>query len=93
MPTITVVVSLPLSVAGLGIRESLFQEMLGALFHVPGEVAVLISLMGFLIYLFWSLIGVIPYLLYKPAGHHRVSLHELTEELEHPHHVDLHKKG
>lgn len=93
MPTITVIVALPVSVSGLGVREKLFEELLGALFGVPAEIAVLISLVGFLVYLFWSLLGVLPYLLYRPAGHHRVSLHELSEEMEHPHQPETQPKG
>jgi uncharacterized protein (TIRG00374 family) len=61
MPVITVVTSFPISVGGLGVREKLFQELLGDLAGVPADVAVLVSLTGFTIYLFWSLIGALFY--------------------------------
>ena len=57
MPVVTVITSFPISFSGLGVREELFKNLLGDLAHVPGEIAVLISLTGFAIYVFWSLVG------------------------------------
>ncbi|MDP9291311.1 MAG: flippase-like domain-containing protein [Verrucomicrobiota bacterium] len=62
MPVITVVTSLPISFGGLGVREKLFESLLGDLAAVPAELAVLISLVGFAIYLVWSLVGAVVYL-------------------------------
>jgi glycosyltransferase 2 family protein len=62
MPVITVVTSLPISISGLGVREKLFQELLGDLAHVPADVAVLISLTGFSIYILWGFVGAAFYL-------------------------------
>ncbi len=66
MPVVTVVSSLPVSVSGLGVREEMFKQLLGDLAHIPAEQAVLISLTGFLIYVFWSLFGGAAYLWSRP---------------------------
>jgi len=66
MPIVTVVSSLPVSVSGLGVREETFKQLLGDLAHIPGDLAVLISLTGFLIYVFWSLLGGAAYLWSRP---------------------------
>ena len=66
MPVVTVVSSLPVSVSGLGVREEMFKQLLGDLARVPPNLAVLISLTGFLIYVFWSLLGGAAYLWSRP---------------------------
>ena len=67
MPIITVVTSLPISVSGIGVREQLFKNLLWDLTRTPGEVAVLISIAGFLCYVCWSLVGAVIWLGSKPA--------------------------
>ncbi len=62
MPTVTIITSLPISVAGLGIREGLFERLLGDLCGTPAEVATLVSLLGFLIFTFYGVIGAVVYL-------------------------------
>lgn len=77
MPVITVVTSFPISISGLGVREKLFEDMLRDLCGVPGEIGVLISLTGFTIYLFWSLVGAVVYLAFNP--YERSSIREIRE--------------
>jgi len=67
MPVVIVITSFPVSFSGVGIREQLFQTLLGDLAGVPAEIAVLISLAGFSIYVVWSLVGAGCYFLYKKA--------------------------
>ncbi len=67
LPIVTLVTSLPISFSGVGVREQLFKNLLGDLAGVPGEVAVLISLTGFLSYVCWCLLGAVIYLFSKPG--------------------------
>ena len=66
MPVVTVITALPISINGVGVREKLFEQLLGNLSGVPAEIAVLASLTGFLMFVFWSLVGAGVYL-----THHR----------------------
>lgn len=68
MPVVAVITSLPVSFSGLGVREQLFQNLLGDLAHVPADIAVLISLTGFAIYVFWSLVGAVFYFFATPLS-------------------------
>ncbi|MCX8494468.1 MAG: hypothetical protein ORN23_09620, partial [Chthoniobacterales bacterium] len=40
-------VAMPITLFGIGLRETLFQELLGTIYSVPGGAAALISLGGF----------------------------------------------
>ncbi|MEO7931977.1 MAG: lysylphosphatidylglycerol synthase transmembrane domain-containing protein [Chthoniobacterales bacterium] len=62
MPIVTIITSLPISVAGLGVREGLFERLLGDLCGTPAEVAALVSLLGFLMFTFYGVIGAVVYL-------------------------------
>jgi uncharacterized protein (TIRG00374 family) len=91
MPIERTISSLPISFAGVGLREKIFQIMLHGLCGVPEAVAVLIGSMSFLVMLASSAPGGIVYFFYKPsgqAGHVRLSEmrkevatleHEITE--------------
>lgn len=68
MPVVTVISSVPISFSGLGVREQLFQTLLGDLGGLDGELSVLISLTGFLIYVVWSLVGAVIYLKMRRPG-------------------------
>ncbi len=58
MPVVEGVTALPITVAGLGVREGLFEVLLGAMAGTPAELAVLISLAGFACStLVWSALG------------------------------------
>ncbi len=65
MPIVNTIVSLPISVAGVGVREKLFEELLGGLCGVPASLAVLISVIGFAIGIFYCLLGGIVYLFFR----------------------------
>lgn len=57
MPVVDVIVALPISVSGLGVRERTFDFLLSRLTGIETSDAVAASLIGFLFNLFWGLIG------------------------------------
>lgn len=81
MPIVNTITALPISVGGVGVREKLFEELLGNLCNVPEAVAVLISSSGFLIIAFWGLVGGVTYILYRPSEHAKMA--EMTAEVSH----------
>jgi len=84
MPIIGTISSIPISVGGTGVREALFKALLTPLCGVEDKIAVDISLLGFSMTLFWSVVGGVIYLFYRPTEHAKLSdmKHEV-EELEH----------
>ena len=68
LPIILTIASLPISLSGVGVREGLFQNVLASLFGTPESLAVMISITGFLIVVFWGLVGGCVYLVYRPTG-------------------------
>ena len=68
MPIERTISSMPISFAGVGVREHILQVMLSGLLGVPPAVAVLIGSMSFLVTLACSAPGGIVYLLYRPSG-------------------------
>jgi uncharacterized membrane protein YbhN (UPF0104 family) len=82
MPIERTISSLPISFAGVGLREKVFQIMLHGLCNVPEGVAVLIGSMSFLVTIVCCLPGGIVYFLYKPSGETRhVKLREMQKEV------------
>ena len=82
MPIERTISSLPISFAGVGLREKIFQVMLHGLCGVPEAVAVLIGSMSFLVMLACAGPGGIVYFFYKPSGLTRhVKLREMREEV------------
>lgn len=57
MPVVDTASALPVSVAGLGLREALFEVMLERLADVPPAASVLVSLGGFVAMSFWCVAG------------------------------------
>ncbi len=57
MPVVDVITTLPISISGLGLRETLFESFLERLCQVPSEIGVMVSLLGFGFSVFWSLLG------------------------------------
>jgi uncharacterized protein (TIRG00374 family) len=57
LPVVDVVTMMPVSVSGLGVRETVLQELLGQVAGIPGDTAVAISLVGFGFTLFWVVAG------------------------------------
>ena len=68
MPIVSTVTALPISLGGAGVREKLFVNLLGSLYNTPEEIAVTISISGFLMVVFWSLVGGAVYLLYRSSS-------------------------
>jgi uncharacterized membrane protein YbhN (UPF0104 family) len=65
MPVVDAISALPISMAGLGVREKLLQELLGQLAGVPAEVALLVSLAGFGCSAVWALLGGVLFPFYR----------------------------
>ncbi|MGJ8633112.1 MAG: lysylphosphatidylglycerol synthase transmembrane domain-containing protein [Luteolibacter sp.] len=57
MPVVDVITALPISISGLGVRESTFDFLLSRLTGIPTSAAVAASLIGFLFNLFWGIFG------------------------------------
>jgi uncharacterized protein (TIRG00374 family) len=82
LPIERTITALPISFAGVGLREQILQVMLSNLCGVPVAVAKLIGTMSFLIILFCSAPGGIVYFFYKPTGVTRhVRLREMEKEV------------
>ncbi len=62
MPVIDAISGLPITVGGVGVREKLFETLLGDLAGVPAETAVAASLAGFACNLLWALLGALFFL-------------------------------
>lgn len=67
MPVVSTVTALPISLGGAGVREGLFITLLGDLYGTPKEIAMSISISGFLMLVIWSLIGGLVYLFYRSS--------------------------
>ena len=82
MPVERTISALPISFAGIGLREKVLQIMLNGLCGVPEAKAILIGSLSFLIILVCCLPGAIVYLFYKPSGAiARVGLSEMEQEV------------
>jgi len=84
LPIVLTIASLPISLAGLGVREELFQITLGALFGTLAGMGALIGFSGFLGLAFWAAIGGVIYIFYRPTDkHHPVAeAEQMVEKLE-----------
>jgi hypothetical protein len=67
MPIVEALISLPISVAGLGVREKSFEYLLEALADIPMESAVLVSLGGFACWSVWNLVGGLVFAFYRKS--------------------------
>ena len=81
LPIVAVITAIPISVSGIGLRESLFVSLL-APFGVSAAVATLISVTGFLINTVGSLAGGIVFLLYKSSSHEKINLRDMAQEVD-----------
>ncbi len=82
MPIERTISSMPISFAGVGVREHILQVMLGGLCGVPAAVAVLIGSMSFLVMLACAAPGGLVYLFYRPSvGGGSVKLSEMETEV------------
>jgi len=82
MPIERTISALPISFAGVGLREKVLQTMLHQVCGVNEGVAVLIGSLSFLIIVLCCLPGGIVYFFYKPSGvAKRVRLREMEREV------------
>ena len=82
MPVERTISALPISFAGIGLREKVLQIMLSGLCGVPEAKAILIGSLSFLIILVCCLPGALVYLFYKPSGAvARVKMREMEREV------------
>jgi len=82
MPIERTISALPISFAGIGVREKVLQTMLHQVCGVPEGVAVLIGSLSFLIIFLCCIPGGIVYFFYKPSGvAKRVPLREMQREV------------
>ena len=81
LPIVAVITAIPISVSGIGLRESLFVSLL-APFGVSAAIATLISVTGFLINTIGSLAGGIVFLLYRSSSHEAINLRDMAEEVD-----------
>ena len=80
LPIILTIAAIPITPAGVGVREGLFEQVFFKLFGISKAVAVPISLIGFLMTVFWGLIGGLIYLAYRPSG--GIHLKDIEDEVE-----------
>lgn len=80
LPIINTITALPISLSGVGIREQLFYDLFHTLFGTTESVAVMISITGFMMTVFWALVGGCIYLVYRPSG--GIHLKEVEDEVE-----------
>jgi hypothetical protein len=64
LPIINSVTAIPISISGFGVRELMYAEMFGEV-GVKASEAVALSLLGFVVMLFWSLVGSVFYLTHR----------------------------
>lgn len=74
MPVIDAISGMPISIAGVGVREKLFEVLMHDLAGVPPETAVAASLAGFACNVFWAGLGALFFLKKRD----RLSVAELT---------------
>jgi len=81
LPIVAVITAIPISVSGIGLRESLFVQLLTP-FHIGPAVATLISVTGFLINTVGSLAGGLVFLFYRSSTHESINLRDMQKEVD-----------
>lgn len=82
IPIVNTICNIPISLSGIGVREELFETLLNTLYGTPKSLAVLISLTSFSLLVFWSLVGGVLYLFYRPSTGEAISLHEMNDQVD-----------
>jgi hypothetical protein len=80
IPVVNTISALPISLAGIGVREKLFSSMLYSLYGTQEDLGVLISITGFAIIVCWGLLGGVVSMLYR-SGEGAASLHAIEGEV------------
>lgn len=82
LPIERTITALPISFAGVGLREQILQVLLSNLCHIDVPVAKLIGTMSFLIILFCSAPGGLVYFFYRPSGEKKhVRMRDMQREV------------
>ena len=81
LPIVAVITAIPITVSGIGLRESLFVSLL-APFGIGAAVATLISVTGFLINTAGSLAGGLVFLFYRSSTHETINLRDMRKEVD-----------
>jgi hypothetical protein len=66
MPIVNTLVSLPISISGIGVREVTFETLLSGRLGADSSIAPLIATTGFLAYAFWGVLGGLLFMAYPP---------------------------
>ena len=98
LPIINTILALPISVSGVGVRESLFKTLLHDLCGVGADKSVPISIIGFLCtVIFYGLVGGVVYLFFRSVAgalpSHVEEVEAKMEEAELPNIVDQTRQG
>ena len=62
MPLVNTITGIPISFGGVGVRETLFQTLLGQLAHVPAAAAAPSASLGYVVQASWGVVGGLAYL-------------------------------
>jgi hypothetical protein len=62
MPLVNTITGVPISFGGVGVRETLFQQLLGNLAQVPAALAAITATLGFVIQASWGSVGGIAFI-------------------------------
>lgn len=71
MPIVNAITGLPISLSGIGVRESLLEVLLKDLCNLPPVIGVSISVIGYAYFVLFGVVGGIVYLLLFPARDHQ----------------------
>ncbi len=83
LPVINTLISMPVSLSGVGAREYLFEKCLGTLCHLPENLPTPISLLGFIFsVLIPGLIGAAVYILHRSTAGEQLPSSAEIERLE-----------
>lgn len=94
IPIVNTISSLPISLAGIGVREKLFAAMLHSLYGTSENLAVLISITGFALVVIWGLLGGVVSLFYRPGDGSHLSLDEVESQVgEIEHQIEAEEKA
>jgi len=81
LPIVAVITAIPISVSGIGLRESLFVSLL-APFDITPAVATLVSVGGFLVNMIGSLFGGLVFLFYRSSNYEAIDLRSMAREVD-----------